>query len=218
MFTSNERTSSRCANTKDGSFVENVIIDKEFWNNIVVCWKDAYPIIKVLLLVDSDEKPTMGFIYGAMDQAKEKIQNAFNNVKKSYLPIWKIIDQRWDNQLRRPLHAAGYYPTPKLHHVPNFKAYVEVKRGLYDYLTRLVENMEEIGKIDDQLEDFKNKAKFFGSTIAMESYGDEHPELQNFVICVLSLTCSSSNCERNWSVFEMVKFHPCILYPILKIS
>ena len=37
-----------------------------------------------------------------------------------------------------------------------------------------------------------------------DSYGDECPELQKFAIRVLSLTCSSSGCERNWSVFEMV--------------
>ncbi|KAF1896197.1 hypothetical protein Lal_00027263 [Lupinus albus] len=129
MFTSNEWTSSQCAKTKDGRFVENVVMDKEFWNNIVVCLKGAYPLIKVLRLVDLYEKPVMGFIYEAMDQAKEKIQIAFNNVKKSYLPIWEIIDQRWDNQLHRPLHATGYYLNPKLHYDPNFKADVEVKRG-----------------------------------------------------------------------------------------
>ncbi|XP_050908117.1 uncharacterized protein LOC127121714 [Lathyrus oleraceus] len=80
----------------------------------------------------------------------------------------------------------------------------------------MVEDVGEISKIDAQLEDFKKKAKFFGSPIAMvvlktktptqwwESYGDEHPELQAFAIRVLSLTCSSSGCERNWSAFEMV--------------
>ncbi|KAK7275084.1 hypothetical protein RIF29_16191 [Crotalaria pallida] len=30
-----------------------------------------------------EEKPAMGFIYEAMDQAKEKIQTAFNDIKKS---------------------------------------------------------------------------------------------------------------------------------------
>ncbi|KAF1888925.1 hypothetical protein Lal_00036638 [Lupinus albus] len=164
MFTSNEWTSSQCAKTKDDKFIENVVIDKEFWNNIV----GAYPLIKVFRLVDSNEKPSMGFIYEAMDQTKEKIQIAFNDVKK------------------------GYYLNPKLHYDPNFKADVEVKRGFYDCLTRMVGNMKEIGKIDDQLEDFKNKSKFFGSPIATagvktktpsqwrESYGDEHPELQIF--------------------------------------
>jgi hypothetical protein len=82
----------------------------------------------------------------------------------------------------------------------------------------MVEDMDEISKIDCQLEDFKMKLKFFGSQIAMqslmkktpaqwwESYGSEHKELQKFAIRVLSLTCSSSSCKRNWSAFEMVKF------------
>ncbi|KAK2383131.1 hypothetical protein QL285_070617 [Trifolium repens] len=37
-----------------------------------------------------------------------------------------------------------------------------------------------------------------------ESYGDSCPELQRFAIRILSLTCSSSGCERNWSAFERV--------------
>ncbi|KAL4570479.1 hypothetical protein LXL04_026134 [Taraxacum kok-saghyz] len=37
-----------------------------------------------------------------------------------------------------------------------------------------------------------------------DSYGAETPELRNFAMRILSLTCSSSGCERNWSAFEMV--------------
>jgi len=33
-------------------------------------------------MVDFDDKPTMGFIYKAMDQAKEKRQKEFNGDKK----------------------------------------------------------------------------------------------------------------------------------------
>jgi len=38
-----------------------------------------------------------------------------------------------------------------------------------------------------------------------ESYGEEYPELQKFSIRILSLTCSSSRYECNWSAFEMVR-------------
>lgn len=106
-----------------------------------------------------------------------------------------------------------------LHYSPDFKADFEVKQGLYDCLTRMMGgDIREVSKIDGQLEDFKSKAKFFGSPVAIaglqnktpsqwwESYGDGHPELQKFAIRVLSLTCSSSGCERNWSAFEMVRF------------
>ena len=57
-------------------------MDKEFWKNIVICLKGAPLLMKVLRLVDSDEKAAMGFIYEEMDQAKKKIQEAFNSVQK----------------------------------------------------------------------------------------------------------------------------------------
>ncbi|KAG6483907.1 hypothetical protein ZIOFF_060693 [Zingiber officinale] len=129
MFTSKEWKSSQFAKTKDGKVIENVVMDKDFWKSIITCLRSAYPLIKVLRLVDSDEKPAMGFIYEEMDRAKEKIQAAFNGIKKS----------------------------------PNFKADFEVKRGIYDCLQRMVESMEEVKKIDAQLEDFKYPKKFFGA-------------------------------------------------------
>nr|KYP48416.1 hypothetical protein KK1_029878 [Cajanus cajan] len=94
MFTSNEWKSSRYAKTKDGKTVENVVLDKGFWGNIIICLKGALPLIEVLRLVDSDQKPAMGFIHEAMDQAKEKIQIAFNAITKKvtkYILIYLII-------------------------------------------------------------------------------------------------------------------------------
>ncbi|RDX78510.1 Pre-mRNA-splicing factor ATP-dependent RNA helicase DEAH1, partial [Mucuna pruriens] len=90
MFTSNEWRSSRFAKTKDGKLVEDVVLDKEFWKNIII--KGACPLIEVLRLVDLDKKPGMGFIYKAMDQAKEKIQNAFNDVKKRIQAMGELKD------------------------------------------------------------------------------------------------------------------------------
>ncbi|CAN0846511.1 hypothetical protein LINGRAHAP2_LOCUS4490, partial [Linum grandiflorum] len=37
-----------------------------------------------------------------------------------------------------------------------------------------------------------------------DSFWDEVPEFQRFAIRILSLTCSASGCERNWSAFERV--------------
>ncbi|XP_058782252.1 uncharacterized protein LOC131656576 [Vicia villosa] len=150
----------------------------------------------------------MGYIYEAMDQAKEQIQTSYNIKKKSYQPLWKIIDNIWDKQLHRPLHVAGYYLNPMLHYKPNFKADNEVKQVMYACLERMMGgDMGMVNKIDGQLENFKSKKRFFGSEIDQrglenktptqwwESYGDTHPELQNFAIRVLSLTCSSSGCS-----------------------
>ena len=40
------------------------------------------------------KKPAMGFIYEAMDRAKESIQRAFNNNEGKYKDILAIIDKR----------------------------------------------------------------------------------------------------------------------------
>ena len=82
MFNSNEWKSSKFANTKDGKRLENIVMDSNFWKDISTCLKAACPLVKVLRLVDLDDKPAMGFLYEAMDRAKEKIQLNFDNVKK----------------------------------------------------------------------------------------------------------------------------------------
>ena len=137
----------------------------------------------------------------------------------SYIPIWNIVDARWELQLHIPLHAATYYLNPYYHYNPNFKVNVNIKIGLYQCLEMMVPDAIERCKIDLQLESFKDAKWLFGIKAAKttrdkkktpaqwwDSYGDECPELQRFAIQVLSLTCTSSGCERNWSAFEMVSF------------
>jgi len=46
--------------------------------------------VKVLRMVDGD-KPTMGFIYEAMDQTKEAIKAAYGDKRQKYLPLWRIM-------------------------------------------------------------------------------------------------------------------------------
>jgi hypothetical protein len=39
----------------------------------------------------------------------------------NYIPIWNIIDARWELQLHRPLHAAAYSLNSHYHYNPNLK-------------------------------------------------------------------------------------------------
>lgn len=72
------------------------------------------PLVKVLQLVDG-ERLAMGFIYEAMDQAKEQIKKAYKDKVAKYGPIWAIIKERWNYQLHRHIHAAGYFLNPRYH-------------------------------------------------------------------------------------------------------
>jgi len=56
------------------------------------------------------------------------------------------------------------------------------------------------------LEVLKNASVFLYVFIAdwWSTYGSSAPNLRDFAVKVLSLTCSASGCERNWSVFQHV--------------
>ena len=54
------------------------------------------------------------------------------------------------------------------------------------------------------MEEAKDSRKIMQPREWWEMFSDGTPELRRFAIRVLSLTCSSSGCERNWSSFEMV--------------
>ena len=79
----------------------------------------------------------------------------------SYIPIWKIVDARWELQLHRPLRAATYYLNPHFHYNPNFKVNANIKIRLYQCLERIVPNAIELCKFDLQLESFKNVKELF---------------------------------------------------------
>ena len=107
MFTSNPWKQSKYGKAKSGPAYEakKIILGKEFWQKAADILKVQEPLVKVLRLVDGDEKPTMGFIYEAMDRAKLAIERDC----RFYKDYWKIIDNRWNFQLHHDLHAAGKY-------------------------------------------------------------------------------------------------------------
>ena len=95
----------------------------------------------------------------------------------SYIPIWNIVDARWELQLHIPLHAATYYLNPYYHYNPNFKVNVNIKIGLYQCLEMMVPNAIERCKIDLQLESFKDAKGLFGIKAA-KTTRDKKKKLQ----------------------------------------
>jgi hypothetical protein len=86
MFSSNKWRGSKFAATKEGKEIQQIVLDsRSFWPNVALCLKAALPLIRVIRLVDSDEKPAMPFIFDEMSRAKEQIKQNFSNVKKRYI-------------------------------------------------------------------------------------------------------------------------------------
>ncbi|XP_038680576.1 uncharacterized protein LOC119981502 isoform X1 [Tripterygium wilfordii] len=217
MFTSQQWAGCKWANTSDGKEVRKIVLkDKTFWPSVSYALKTTESLVEVLRLVDSEKKPAMGYIYNAMDKAKEEIAKNLGGELAYYKEIWGIIDEKWEFQLHRPLHAAAYFLNPEFQYQDNFLFDAEVKAGLYSSMKKIIPNSNDFLTADLQLDDFRKKQGLFGYENAKRSvskrspvdwwinFGDEVPELQKFAIKVLGLTCSSSACERNWSTFNQV--------------
>ncbi|KAI3822342.1 hypothetical protein L1987_09931 [Smallanthus sonchifolius] len=215
MFTSEEWTKSKFSKETGGKQTENTILLPSFWNNVNIAVKVGCPLLGVLRLVDGERKPPMGYIYEAMDRAKEMIAASFKNKEEKYKGIFKIIDKRWDCQLHQPLHAAGYYLNPSLYYNdPKVEDNGEIVSGLMSCISKLALTEDEQEKIHCELPLYRRAEGIFGNPMAKKmraklapamwwmQYGASAPALKKFAIKVLSLTCSSSGCERNWSVFE----------------
>ena len=101
--------------------------------------KVSEPLVRVLHLVDGDEKPAMGYLYEAMDRAKEG-KKRFRNKVSFYGHYIRVIDARWDKQLHSPLHATSCFLNPTVYFRPSFKRQNEVQRGLLSTLMRLIPN------------------------------------------------------------------------------
>ena len=169
-----------------------------------------------------------------MDRAKEAIAKSFNNNEEKYKDIFTIIDKRWELQLHRPLHAAGYYLNLSFYYLnPNIQKDDEIVNGLYSCITKMVASLEVQDKILAELSKYKRAEALFGQPLAIrqrdkispgkvllliyiflfvpivewwDNFGQSTPSLQKFDVRILGLTCSASGCERNWSVFEQVTF------------
>ncbi|RVW16137.1 hypothetical protein CK203_074327 [Vitis vinifera] len=187
MFTSSDWSDSKWAKEQKGKTIANIVLMPSFWNTIVFCLKVSSPLVRVLRLVDGEKKAPMGYIYEAMNRAKDAIVRSFNGNEEKYKEIFNIIDKRWEIQLHQPLHAVG--------------------------LTRDPAKQE---KVVAEVSLFTNAQGLFGNELAVRTrktrapaewwaaYGASAPNLQKFAMKVLNLTCSASDCERNWSIFENI--------------
>ena len=123
---------------------------ESFWVGVAEVVSISEPLVKVLRLVDGD-KPTMGYLYEAMDRAKEAIRAYYDDKGddgfQRQLQIWGVIDQQWNNTPHRPIHATGIYLNLAFSYSCSFRFDVEVMEGFLACVERMVLSHEERAEI-----------------------------------------------------------------------
>ncbi|KAL8248797.1 hypothetical protein R6Q59_005665, partial [Mikania micrantha] len=223
MFSSEEWEKCKFAKMVKGKFAYATVISPSFWSGVTTCLKIFAPLVKVLRMVDADWKPSMGFIYGELEKAKNEIKKALNDNKTAFDPIIDIISNKSSNRLDTCLHLTAYILNPYyFYNNPEVRDDLNANDAVVDFVGVLFpkdyEKQKEILSVE--LPIYKRKQGKFDRPIALkgcevnddtfdpanwwETYGNSTPNLKRIAMRILSLTTSSSGCERNWSTFEGV--------------
>ena len=141
---------------------------------MVYAIKTTQPLVKVLRLVDGDV-PAMGFLYGAIDEAKEEIAKNLKGDLGAYKELWDIIDKRWEFQLHRHLHAAAYFMNPQFQYSDNFSTHSKIRSGLFRVMDKLIVDVEERELANIQLDAFVDKRGVFGYSMAQSTIKKRSP-------------------------------------------
>ena len=127
-------TGHKLGRSANGKAMSAIVLDNKFWDSCYTTCKLVGPLIRLLRIVDSDEKPSLGYVYEGMQRAKSAIKEMFRNKKTAYQPYTEIIKTRWDKHLKRSLHAAAYFLNPAFFYDEKFIEKHQVMQGLLDLL------------------------------------------------------------------------------------
>ncbi|XP_020090213.1 uncharacterized protein LOC109711517 isoform X2 [Ananas comosus] len=176
MFTSDDWTKSKWAKEQAGKGAASIVMMPTFWTSVIFILKIFGPLVRVLRLVDGEKRPAMGYIYEAMDRAKEAIARSFKEREEKYSDIFNIIDKRWECQLHRPLHAAGHFLNPEFFYSNSeILRDEEIMAGLYEALQKLIPSAQEQDKICDQLSVYREARGLFGTNMAIRQRNTKSP-------------------------------------------
>ena len=170
MFTSSDWLDSKWAKEHKGKTIANIVLMPSFWNTIVLFLKISDSLVCVLRLVDGEKKNPMGYIYEAMNRAKDTIVRSFNGNEEKYKKIFNIIDKRWEIQLYRLLHAVGYFLNTKFFYdKPEIEHDAKTMSDLYKCILRLTRDPAKQEKVVAEVSVYTNAQGLFGNELAIRT-------------------------------------------------
>ncbi|XP_026439699.1 uncharacterized protein LOC113338506 [Papaver somniferum] len=221
MFVNDRWEKSRFAKENDGINALKIVTSSTFWEDVDYSCSVLKPLVKVVRLVDIERKPTMPCFYDAMRISRDQLEKNFSEDYDTWAVINACFEKRWKKNFNHALHCAAYYLNPSIfynietYEMDSNEKYIEIKRGLHTAMERLIPNEDELDQATSELRKYADAVGILGSPSCKRRRtkdqphdwwitfgGIDVPNLQKFAIRVLSLTCSSSPCERNWSTFQ----------------
>ncbi|GAV85530.1 DUF659 domain-containing protein/Dimer_Tnp_hAT domain-containing protein, partial [Cephalotus follicularis] len=216
LVTSKHYTNHKVSRTSKGKSLSFTILDNKFWDDCLIAIKVAASIIKLLRIVDSDEKPSLWYVMKACLEQRWLLKIcSITKKKKWYEPYTNLLKFRWDRHLRKNLHVVAYFLNPGFMYDSGIVEKMEIMQSMYDLFEKksICKNGEAAMS---EIKLFRERHGSFGQDIAIKLsntmqpdewwrlFGHSAPNLQKVSILLLIQISSSSGCELNWIVFERI--------------
>lgn len=213
-FTSGAWMQSNLSKSGAGLEVTKITADPLFWSKCDHVTMGTKPLLSVLQFLESEEKPSTGFIYDAFEKAKNSVMLAFNQKESVYLPYLKAIDHVLVKEFQSPLHVAAYYLNPSIFYSSTFLSSKGIQKGLLDCIEALEPDITSQVMITNNINFYEEAVGDFGRPVALHGrdslapatwwslYGTDYPDLQRLAVRILSQTCSITRCCKSSSMFK----------------
>ncbi|XP_025636361.1 uncharacterized protein [Arachis hypogaea] len=99
MVTSREWTSSAYSKEAKAKKFVNQVLDSNFWNQCTDIVKLTEPFVRVLRIMDSEDRAAMGFFYQAIYKDRKEMVKRFQKRKRIIDPYLKILDTHLNSKL-----------------------------------------------------------------------------------------------------------------------
>jgi len=194
--------------------ITKCITSDSFWNKCQLYVDINKPVYELLRLIDGCT-PVIGKVYYRMFEIQEKINNFPGITAQQRKELYQPFVDRWA-MMHTHFHAAGFLLDPEYVHMAQHSN-EEVMNGFYQLVEKLFSDSQQQVLLANQLTQFRSGHGIFGRPIAKAAagtmpayqwwlnFGASVPEMQCLAVRVLSQTASSSDAERNWSLFGFVQ-------------
>ncbi|KAK6158024.1 hypothetical protein DH2020_005338 [Rehmannia glutinosa] len=213
MFSHTEWLASSASRRPDAQLIKSMLNAEQFWSSAREAVSISEPLVKIHRILEGD-MPAMGYLYEGIERAKISIKTYYNGITERYMPIWDIIERRWNMHFTSPLHSAAAFLNPSIFYGLSFKADLRMRNGFQEAMMKLATKDTDKIEITKEHPVYVNAHGALGTEFATKgrtlnapgdwwaAYGYEIPTLQRFAIRILSQPCSSQWCRWNWSNFE----------------
>jgi hypothetical protein len=104
-----------------------------------------------------------------MYKAREEIEKRFKRNKVKVEPYLKILDNRWDAQLRKNLHAAGYWLNPSCRFSSKYENHETTTSDMLDVIEKYAYDSRDLRiKLTAEMRAFRSCEGSFGRKTAIE--------------------------------------------------